>query len=383
MNSSREQAKKSDNSMPDDRDSASPVQRFRIDIAEIAALIKISDEVGSDISEGRRLLLIAINMGKTNKNFEIIAKYLSESRTLMENAIEDVVVKKLKAIQQVIETRMDLLPPELEITKRFQVIMDAFKVKNYQPVTQGMHSIIKDIEIFVAIKIGPDGIRELPPPPPATPPPSAPAPPVTQPILPPSPPSPSPQQPVQQPPNLIAAQDAISASPQSTQSRPPIKENIFSGGISEQPQAPSPEVLAWIAEKQKKKHMIDEQPEKSTETIPHQQPVKIEENAQMATPPPTIETKPSVTIPAETTTQEPKQTQETTAPQSQESSNTSSPQPAPQYIISKAESMAKCAFCKGAIKPGFTMITCNCGETYHETCGKRKGICVKCGTKFT
>ncbi len=47
--------------------------------------------------------------------------------------------------------------------------------------------------------------------------------------------------------------------------------------------------------------------------------------------------------------------------------------------LSKAESASKCAVCKGKIKPGLEIITCECGETYHKACGERMGKCAKCG----
>jgi hypothetical protein len=39
----------------------------------------------------------------------------------------------------------------------------------------------------------------------------------------------------------------------------------------------------------------------------------------------------------------------------------------------------RCGVCKGTIKKGMVMITCNCGEHYHDPCASRKAQCPKCG----
>jgi hypothetical protein len=48
----------------------------------------------------------------------------------------------------------------------------------------------------------------------------------------------------------------------------------------------------------------------------------------------------------------------------------------------KAEETVKCYACNGKIKPGFILIHCNCGNTYHDACGGRLGKCPMCGTEF-
>ncbi|UCE37649.1 MAG: hypothetical protein JSW00_19755 [Thermoplasmata archaeon] len=59
-----------------------------------------------------------------------------------------------------------------------------------------------------------------------------------------------------------------------------------------------------------------------------------------------------------------------------------SPEKAPPYKKIKAEKGYKCYACNGKIKPGFMVIECNCGNTYHEACGERIGKCPMCGTLF-
>jgi plasmid maintenance system antidote protein VapI len=48
----------------------------------------------------------------------------------------------------------------------------------------------------------------------------------------------------------------------------------------------------------------------------------------------------------------------------------------------KAEETVKCYACNGKIKPGFMLIHCSCGNTYHDACGGRLGKCPMCGTEF-
>ena len=54
----------------------------------------------------------------------------------------------------------------------------------------------------------------------------------------------------------------------------------------------------------------------------------------------------------------------------------------PSFKKVKADKTLKCYACNGKIKPGFVVIECNCGNTYHEACGDRLGKCPMCGTKF-
>jgi hypothetical protein len=54
----------------------------------------------------------------------------------------------------------------------------------------------------------------------------------------------------------------------------------------------------------------------------------------------------------------------------------------PSFKKVKADKTLKCYACNGKIKPGFVVIECNCGNTYHEACGDRIGKCPMCGTKF-
>jgi tetratricopeptide (TPR) repeat protein len=48
----------------------------------------------------------------------------------------------------------------------------------------------------------------------------------------------------------------------------------------------------------------------------------------------------------------------------------------------KAETTVKCYACNGKIKPGFMLIHCSCGNTYHDACGGRLGSCPMCGVEF-
>jgi tetratricopeptide (TPR) repeat protein len=54
----------------------------------------------------------------------------------------------------------------------------------------------------------------------------------------------------------------------------------------------------------------------------------------------------------------------------------------PSFKKVKADKTLKCYACNGKIKPGFLVIECSCGNTYHEACGDRLGKCPMCGTKF-
>ncbi len=54
----------------------------------------------------------------------------------------------------------------------------------------------------------------------------------------------------------------------------------------------------------------------------------------------------------------------------------------PQFQKIKADKAMKCYACNGKIKPGFMIIKCNCGNTYHDTCGERLGKCPMCGAEF-
>ncbi len=50
------------------------------------------------------------------------------------------------------------------------------------------------------------------------------------------------------------------------------------------------------------------------------------------------------------------------------------------FEITKSDGDEKCVLCKGKIQKGLDMIVCECGETYHKTCGERAKTCKKCGT---
>ncbi len=54
----------------------------------------------------------------------------------------------------------------------------------------------------------------------------------------------------------------------------------------------------------------------------------------------------------------------------------------PSYKKIKAATTLKCYACNGKIKPGFMVLECSCGNTYHEVCGERIGKCPMCGNVF-
>ncbi len=54
-----------------------------------------------------------------------------------------------------------------------------------------------------------------------------------------------------------------------------------------------------------------------------------------------------------------------------------------EFEVKKSPGGVKCNVCKGNIKKGLDMIECECGATYHKTCGERGKECKECGIKFT
>ena len=52
------------------------------------------------------------------------------------------------------------------------------------------------------------------------------------------------------------------------------------------------------------------------------------------------------------------------------------------FEILKADKEYKCGICHGKIKPGMDMIRCQCGATYHKSCGERNKECPVCHTPF-
>jgi hypothetical protein len=53
----------------------------------------------------------------------------------------------------------------------------------------------------------------------------------------------------------------------------------------------------------------------------------------------------------------------------------------PKFEKAQATEPIKCFICMGKVKPGFPMVKCNCGKTYHEPCAMRAGKC-ECGVLF-
>ncbi len=53
-----------------------------------------------------------------------------------------------------------------------------------------------------------------------------------------------------------------------------------------------------------------------------------------------------------------------------------------EFEIKKSYGDQKCLLCKGNIQKGLDIIVCECGETYHKTCGERNKVCKECGTLF-
>ena len=47
--------------------------------------------------------------------------------------------------------------------------------------------------------------------------------------------------------------------------------------------------------------------------------------------------------------------------------------------FSTATEAVMCNICMGVVKPGLEIITCTCGNRYHNACGNRVGVCPKCG----
>ncbi len=52
------------------------------------------------------------------------------------------------------------------------------------------------------------------------------------------------------------------------------------------------------------------------------------------------------------------------------------------FEITKSDGDQKCVLCKGKVQKGLDMIKCECGATYHKTCGEREKACKECGTVF-
>ncbi len=52
------------------------------------------------------------------------------------------------------------------------------------------------------------------------------------------------------------------------------------------------------------------------------------------------------------------------------------------FHLEEATGEEKCGICKGKIQEGLEMIVCECGGTYHRSCGERKGECPECGVEF-
>ncbi len=57
--------------------------------------------------------------------------------------------------------------------------------------------------------------------------------------------------------------------------------------------------------------------------------------------------------------------------------------PGAPFKVSRAEGLAKCAYCQGKIKQGFDVVNCRCGNTLHLACAKRTGACPVCGQKYS
>ena len=53
-----------------------------------------------------------------------------------------------------------------------------------------------------------------------------------------------------------------------------------------------------------------------------------------------------------------------------------------EFEITKSDGAVKCTLCKGVIQKDLDMIKCECGQTYHKTCGEREKNCKECGTLF-
>ena len=391
-----------------DTDSPAPssmVQKFQVDIAQIATLIKTSDEVGADISEGRRLLLIAINMGKTSRNFEIIAKYLAESRALMEGAIEDILVQRMKTLQDDIAARKEKLPAALEVDKKFQVALELFKNKKYKEVIDGIKVILEDIHSIDLI-----GAIEKP-----------------KPVKAEQPPAPGPG-PIPEPKAETKSEPAPEAKPEPkvihVQIQVPAQVRDESGkpaAVSETKPAPSHQATAGAREQPPQPQKTDSTPPHAPGVTPQMPPPTTGGTTPAGATPATVgagkvppsgmqTVSGSAGSPPQSGTQPPTQgggvalqlgAQPVTggaglAPQfgaQPPAQPPASPVPqavAPQqgqstksYVVEKSEETGKCPVCLGKIKPGLSRIRCSCGERYHEMCGKRLGKCQKCGTSFT
>ncbi|MDQ1371785.1 MAG: hypothetical protein QG582_700 [Candidatus Thermoplasmatota archaeon] len=57
--------------------------------------------------------------------------------------------------------------------------------------------------------------------------------------------------------------------------------------------------------------------------------------------------------------------------------------PGAPFKVSRAEGLAKCAYCQGKIKQGFDVVNCRCGNVLHLACAKRTGSCPVCGQKYS
>ena len=330
--------------MPDNSGvgSGSSIHKFQIDISEIATLIKISDEIGADISEGRRLLLIAINMGKSSKNFDIIAKYLGESRSLMERAIEEVIVEKLKSIQSQLETRKDSIPPELGTMQKFQATLEYFKIKDYKVVAQSIRSINEDIQIFTTGK-------------------------------------------------ATAAKNAAEEKLTEHQAHiTPSEQNI-----PPFPLPPPPQMHQQTTPPVSTPSVV---PLPSSQAIPTSKPSPTPPQAAPLPPPPQSQSSPAQSRPPQSPPPHTSSLQlqapaikssPALAPAPQSFSQTSSMEhaasqekPKPDIRLETASEPKKCSSCMGKIKQGLPVLVCRCGQTYHEPCAKRAGRCVMCGAVF-
>jgi hypothetical protein len=320
--------------MPDDDtgNSSPAVQKFRLDISEIAALIKLSDDIGADISEGRRLLLISINMGKTSKNFDIIVKYLSESRSLMENAIEETLVTKLKNLRDVVDAQKDTLPDGLGMEDRLQQAMESFRVKRYETTVKLMKGMIEDLEKLEKDKEDARRKRELAPITPITP----------------TPPAPSSHPPSTVPPAVQGAQKPPEAAHPPTLSPAASATPVF------------PTFAAPVKATQPPTREVTPVPSVTS----HQPQAKPQTPVPQTEGRPQPLSKPSTTTVPQTPLKSPGEPRE------------------PKYTIEKTDEMTKCSVCMGKIKPGFTTMKCRCGTKYHEMCGKRVGKCRSCGETF-
>ena len=339
-----------------DENPSSSVEKFKINISEIAELIKISDQINADISEGRRLLLIAINMGKTSKNFNMIAKYLNESKTLMENAIEEALVIKLKEMQEHMEIKKKDFTPDNIVIMKFKEAIELYRLKKYDGVIKNINAINDLLEHEPQ---QPDKSVE-----------------VTPLIL----------KPVEK------VQDEWLESPIIRTKKTYIEQE-------------EPVQLSETTTSLENKYADTIMPKQQTDDADYKSPIQesnisvhppmMKEKVVQPTQEKTIETPVSVnslSIESDAAKKEQEQLDVSTfVPHDidvkDEWSETpiqkkSSPPEQPITTTISPE-LCKCAICLGKIKPGFKMIKCKCSITYHEMCGKRNGKCTSCGASFS